>query len=58
MNTRQLAEQYIRDQIKIMEQHGDKPNLSEEKMKEAVSNAERTFETMKKCSTDPISDAE
>lgn len=47
MSTRNLAEKFINDQLKIMSEHGKAPKLSRERYEEAVADAEKTFEAMR-----------
>ena len=47
MTTRELAAQYIRDQLDIIRKHGGKPRLNAEQRREAIASTQRTFETMR-----------
>lgn len=40
------AEQYLRDQAKIISKYGNPPKLHGEKYKEALSQTQRTFEIL------------
>jgi len=45
-DAKKKAEQYLRDQAKIIGKYGIRPKLSGERYKEAVSHAKRTFEVL------------
>ena len=43
MTVKQLAAQYVRDQLQVMRKYGSEPKLSTEKRKELLASVERTF---------------
>ena len=47
MTTRQLAAQYIKDQIDIMKKYGEAPRLDAARRKELVAEVQKTFDAMR-----------
>lgn len=47
---KKAAEQYIKDQAKIMEKYGSSPKLQGNRYREAVNNTTRTFEMLSNAS--------
>ena len=50
MTKRELAIKYINDQMEVIKSHGGVLNLSDDRINEAIRDAERTFESMSKVS--------
>lgn len=46
-NLKKVAEQYIKDQFKIMAKHGKAPKLNQEQYREVVTSARRSFELLR-----------
>lgn len=47
MTIKQLAAQYIQDQLGIIRKHGGAPHLSADRRRVAIEDAQRTFEAMR-----------
>ena len=45
-DAKKAAEQYLRDQAKIMEKYGSSPKLQGDRYREAVNDTRRTFEML------------
>jgi hypothetical protein len=45
--SRRLAEEFIKDQVRIMGEHGKAPRLSAKRYKEAVAETQRSFESLR-----------
>jgi hypothetical protein len=46
-SSRKVAEQFIKDQVKIMRQFGKAPKLSAKRYKEVVTDTQRSFESLR-----------
>jgi hypothetical protein len=57
MTVRQLAAQYVADQISIMKKHGAAPVLDAERRREVIAEVARTFETMREASEQAVKPA-
>jgi hypothetical protein len=47
MSNRQLAQKFVRDQLRIMRDHGGAPKLDAERRREFVAAVERTFASLR-----------
>jgi hypothetical protein len=45
--SRKVAEEFIRDQVRIMGEHGRAPKLSAKRFQEAVAETERSFASLR-----------
>jgi hypothetical protein len=43
---KKLAEEYLREQAKIMEKHGGAPKLHGQRYRESVTDTQRTIQTL------------
>jgi hypothetical protein len=50
-DAKKAAEQYIREQAKIMQKYGSSPKLHGERYREAVNDTKRTFELLSNASS-------
>lgn len=51
MSTHQLAKKFVKDQLRIMRQHGGAPKLDTEQMNEFIASVEKTFESLRPTTT-------
>jgi hypothetical protein len=45
--SRKLAEDFIKDQLRIMREHGKEPKLSQKRYEEAVTETQKSFESLR-----------
>lgn len=45
--SRRIAEEFIKDQVRIMGEHGKAPRLSARRYQEAVAETEKSFESLR-----------
>ncbi|HET9285449.1 MAG TPA: hypothetical protein VFR24_26150 [Candidatus Angelobacter sp.] len=50
---KKAAEQYLKDQAKIMEKYGSSPKLQGDRYREAVNSTTRTFQVLSNTRSNP-----
>jgi len=48
MSSKQLAEQFVKEQLAIMKKHGPAPKLSADQRKDLVDSTRKTFESLRR----------
>jgi hypothetical protein len=47
VTTRNVAENFIRDQLKIMEKHGSAPKLGTKEYRKLIDDTQKTFQALR-----------